>query len=129
MIQEALRAHLTTTAGITALNGTRVYPQMRKQTADATAIVYNLISANHPTTLPLDDEAIEALYQIDIWCTTYSACQNIAAAIVASMHKLIGAFGDQSVELILLETERDNFEPEKPLYGKSLDFTIIYYEE
>ena len=82
----ALYALLTTDAGLVAINGTRVYPQVARE-LQPSAIVYQVIAT------PPADKGVSGkvsttprrwLIQIDCWACSYADAQKLADAVEAA---------------------------------------------
>jgi len=131
---QALRAKLSTTSGITALCSTRIYPIDLPQDTTLPAVTYQIISAviesNHGETVV--SSLAHAVYQIDAWAATYAEAVALARQIHLALHTFRGAIvlGTETfaVLLCLRTAKRPNKDPEVGLYWISQDYEIWYRE-
>lgn len=83
--EEALVARLKSTAGVTALVGTRIFPMEAPQGAVTPWIVYQRVSTNPFTVLVgrsgLDDPRL----QYTVWADTYSSARAVATQVRLSL--------------------------------------------
>ena len=75
-IEEALRQHLTNTAAVTALVGTRIYFWRAFQTAASSEypyVLYTRISGDRPTLhSPINPGLIESMFQFDVFAKEFT---------------------------------------------------------
>jgi len=131
---QALRAKLAATDGITALCSARIYPIDLPQDTTLPAVTYQIISAVIES---IHDEAVTSglahvVYQVDAWAATYSAAVTLARQIHLALHTFRGAIAlgtETFAVLICLRTaKRPNKDPEVGLYWISQDYEIWYRE-
>ncbi|MGP3699193.1 DUF3168 domain-containing protein [Rhodobacter sp. NSM] len=124
-MEEALRALLLASSGVTALAGTRVNFGSHSQGAGFPYVVLNTISDREGLTISGPDGMQQARVQIDCYAKTYMAAKQLSRAVRAVLHGHSGG-GFQGV---FLDGTRDQREPgddtARP-YRVSLDFLTIY---
>lgn len=121
-IAEDLFSHLVANAGVSAINGDRVYPAYRE--TGATALVYQEVSANKPFNLALVDDVESSIYQIDCWADRYETARALSDAVTAALHKT-KILNGQPVELIYQVSRRDDYDPTGDgLHRVILEFSI-----
>ena len=135
-MEEAIRARLLATAGLTALVSQRVYCGSRPQGGPLPDIIINRISGAPVYTDDGESGLASARLEIDCWGETYASAKTAARAVIASLSAFFGTVnGDGSppdfavtFQNILLDAERDFREgggnaPEY-LFRTNLDFII-----
>lgn len=90
-----LRTYLLANAGVSALIGTRMYPNALPQGATLPAVVYYLISSTHVQSLGGITAAGTCRVQLDCYAATRLAADGVSAPIVAALRLL--SVGQQSI--------------------------------
>jgi hypothetical protein len=135
-MEEAIRARLLATAGVTALVSQRVYCGSRSQGGTLPDIIINRVSGAPVYT---DDGAsglASARLDIDCWGMTYASAKGVARAVIAALSIFTAnsspteTIGGTVFQNILLDAERDFREgggnvPEY-LFRTNLDFIIWF---
>lgn len=122
-VVETVRAKLTADAALTALVGSRIYPQFLPQDPTLPAIVLSVISdvpvqpsftGSHATTLR------EARLQVDAYATKYLDAHQVADAVDAAIADV--ATPDLSIQRDIRE---DLYENETQLHRVSTDYMVM----
>ncbi len=98
---------LTAAAGVSAIVGTRVYPQSRPQGSLYPSLTCTRISGG-----PLYDDDGEvglenARIQVDCWAEDYGAAKDLARAVRGVLSAFEGVAGSVDFRYIMLDDERD----------------------
>lgn len=84
-IETSLYSTLTGDAGVSALIGTRVYPNLAPEGAAHPLVAYSVISGSHIDTIPGTGDTTRKLVQIDCHANTYSSAKAVAAAVISAL--------------------------------------------
>ena len=84
---ETLYTKLSGDVGVSALVGTRIYPNKFKQTKTVPAIRYSRVSGVRPSAMGSDVGITRYTYQIDIIGNTYSTTDAAKEAVVTSLRR------------------------------------------
>lgn len=84
-IESTLYSTLSTTAGVTSLVSTRIYPQVAPESAALPYIVYSTITGERIHTLPGVGNMERKTIQVDCNATSYSGAKALAAAVIAAL--------------------------------------------
>lgn len=129
-IEEALYAHLSTHAGLTALVGTRIYPQRLPQTPTLPAVTFFRVSG--PTIQDFDGTAkTRARFQLDCWAegdTAYADAHEVADQVIAALDGYGGQMGGAGgvwCDATLIN-DRDLPDPDTGWHRVSQDYEIWY---
>lgn len=112
---------LTGDAGVSALAGTRVYPNQFKQQDTLPAIRYSRITSTNFHTMSVDVGIERVRYQFDVIDTTYSGADALKDAVKAALRRW-RKVGIQDTYLI---SESDIFDEELGLHRVRIDVDII----
>lgn len=129
-MEEALRARLLATAGVTALVSQRVHCGSRPQASVLPAITINRVSGAPIYTDDGECGLADARVQIDCWGETYSSAKQTARAVIESLSAFFGTVGAVTFDFVLLDLERDTREggsnAEEYEFRTQIDFTVLY---
>lgn len=130
-IEEAIYSYLSTYAGLTALTSTRIYPGALPQKCTLPAIVYSRISTPRVHTMGNDPGLASPKFQFDIWAETLLSALGVKAQLKKALQDYSGTMGGAggvTVQAILLDDERQDYEPETKLHNIQMDFIIWHLE-
>lgn len=125
-LEEALFAHLTTSAGLIALVGDRVYPGHIPQGVTQPAIVYLKVSDPRGRTFGRAQFA-KPRFQFSCWGETYASAKAVAHQVRAALENFAGMLGGAAgveVRNAFFENELDLHDPETGLHHIPVDFSI-----
>lgn len=108
-IETGLYSKLAGTAGVAALVGTRIYPQVVPQEQDLPALAYQRISGAPRYTHSGDAGLTRARFQITCLAATYAGVKALAAVVRAALTGATGAWDDVTVGACLVENEADGW--------------------
>ena len=127
-IEPGLYAHLSAAAGVSALVGTRIYPDRLPEAAALPAITYQRVSTVAQQGIGGLAELASARVQITAWADgpgRYSAAKEIAGAVVQSLAGFRGDWGSVPVSGINYDGSYDiDGDPEAELAGVGVDMII-----
>lgn len=125
----ALITHLEAHAGLSALVGTRIYPQILPQNGTLPAVVYQLISRTGVDTRTEAAGLVVNRWQFAVNGRTYAVTVSTMAQLKLALESF--ASSDPRVDHLFLDTERDDTEPEfdeNNYYRKMIDI-LVWHEE
>lgn len=128
-IQEALRTELATSAGVTALVSTRIYPIIPPRTTPYPAITYQLISDPQWYINGGNNNLYSPRIQINCYAQDYTSCVTLAAAVRTELENFTGTLGGDggvAVQWIYYNDEGDNFDEAAELFWIRHDYIIWY---
>jgi len=130
-VEEGLVAELRDDAGVTAIVGTRIYPEAIPQ-KDGTmpAIVYQRLISLRDRELAGTTDLINVRVRVDCWDTSYSGCKALADAVRLALNDERVALGSFVVQDVFLDTEGDlsEFDGDDSDYRVSQEYEISYVE-
>lgn len=116
--EAALYGVLTTTEGVTALVGTRIYPNRIPADVARPALAYQLISRvpvqTHDNAQPVDADR----FQLTILGETYATAKSVGAACRAALNGQRQTDGDGFTFVAVLLNERDD-------HGDTVGFDVV----
>ena len=125
-VEQMFVKQLQATSGVTALVGTRIYPQAAPQGTTADYVTYE-VSGN-----PIQDHGGSGgLYRarVSFLChtATYANAKAVAAAIRAAVDGFRGTMQGVSVGACLQEMEADaGFDDDTRMHVVAVDFRVLY---
>ena len=125
-VEQMLVKELQATAAVTALVGTRIYPQVAPQGTTADYVTYE--GSGNPIQ---DHGGSGGLYRarVSFLChsATYANAKAVAAAIRAALDGFRGTMQGVSVGSCLQEMEADaGFDDETRMHVVAVDFRVLY---
>lgn len=124
-MEEALRARLLATAGVTALVGQRVTWALRARGGALPAVVLHRISGRHDVTHDGLSGLTQSRVQVDCLAETHLAALTLGRAVVAA----VGGFRSQQLQAVFVIAQRDDADGDagvvsQPVFRSSLDLTV-----
>lgn len=134
MIKAALYQYLIADAGLAALIGDRVYPQLIPQRAWNGAhvqpcAVYQRVGITRDVRYCGTSGLARSAFQIDAYATEYENADAVARAIKSALIDFRGAMTDVHVHAVMLEVEFDQLDPEPGLFRVSMTFSLWHDAE
>jgi hypothetical protein len=136
-LEEAIYAHLSTFAGLTALTGARIYPMRAPENVPMPLVVYQRISTvRWPVFGYVDTGLARPRIQLTAWAATATAAKTVKEQVRAALQGWHGTVAGVEILRGYIADERDLFDEEKQeagmsetgAYGASLDVFIPYRE-
>ncbi len=123
-VEADLYTRLTGHAGLSALAGTRVYPQVAPQDVTLPYLVYHRISGPVLHTFARGAPATQARFQFDAYAASALSAQQVATQLRTA---LIAMTGDTvTVHEVLIASSHSDYERETALFRESVDALVIY---
>lgn len=123
-VEIALVTLITGNAGVAALVGTRMYPNVMPSGATLPCIVYDEENTETVVRAGGDTGLRTGQYMLHYWATSYSAVKAGKAAVLAAINGYQGG----SVDRIEVNGMRDDYEPATQYYRQIIEFEIRYSE-
>lgn len=126
-VEQMLVKELQATSGVTALVGTRIYPQAAPQGTTEDYVTYELVTGR-----PVQDHGGSGglhRARVSFLChaATYANAKAVATAIRAVLDGFRGTMQGVPVGMLLLEMEADaGFDDETRMHVVAVDFRMFY---
>lgn len=128
-IETALYARLSGFAGLTAVVGARIYPNIAPPDADAPFVTYQRVSGERLRSLGGAIGYAMPRFQLDAWAGRYATAQAVAAQLRAALVDYTGTPDSGTViHSVMLENDQDLYDDGAKLHRVSLDFRIEHSE-
>ena len=127
-IKPALWTLITTNPGVSALIGTRLYPDSIPQDAPLPAVAYQTVSTNQGYTQDGPDDIAEPRIQFTIDAPSRAQAEDVAAAFRAVLSGYRGTIGGKTIGAIFLENEYDGYNLSSETVVVRQDYRISYRE-
>ena len=132
VIEEALHTRLTTGghAGIAALVGTRVYPQLADENATLPFLVFQRISGPRVPDLAGPTGLAQPRFQVDAYSESYLTAKNVATQVRLALDGYSATVDGVMIHGVTFVDERDLFESatDPKLHRVSMDFRVSHDE-
>jgi hypothetical protein len=128
----ALAQLLLSHAPVTAIVGTRVFPERRPQGTDLPCVTYTRIGGSSIQSLDTRDTLAWAQYQVEAWAKDYATAEALAKEIRDRLGLFRGTIDSVKVQGIRIElAQQDTFDPppsadDVGVYHISQDYTLFY---
>lgn len=134
MVEQGLKSRLGSDASLTAMVGTRIFPQVAPQSSPFPRITYQRISSGRRKTLDGIEGLVAASIQIDCWSKDYREAKNVANRVRVLVDGFKGSWAGFVIGLAQLEGEQEIYEPpanadEAGIHRVSLDLTCWFEEQ
>jgi hypothetical protein len=127
-IEEAVYSRLTTTAAVTAICSTRIYPNKIPQEATLPAVAYQRVSTRRVKAHAAPTGLARVRVQVTCVASSYSAVKALATAVRKAMEGVMGTVGGVGVQGSWLETDADEYGDAETLHSVRQDFMIWHTE-
>jgi len=127
MIESAIRYILVNDDTVKAIT-TRCYPVALPQSPQYPLILYTKITGMRDHHLQGPSGHAHPRLQIESWGESYSGAKTLATAIREALDGYSGIVSGVSIGSILIDSERDIYEPELKIYRIVTDY-FIWHEE
>lgn len=127
-IIEAVYSKLSTTAGVTALVSTRIYPDLMPQPPTLPAVVYQMISNDREERHRGATGDARPRFQITCWATTAIAAGNLANQVRLAIMAMSGTIAAVVIRGVWNAGETRGYEPDTLRYFSAIDFFIAHTE-
>ena len=136
VLEAALYTRLSGYAGLTALVGTRIYPNIAPQSVQSPFVTYSRISTTRESAMGADTGLVHVRVQVDCWAAAgpnddgYADVKAVAAQVRAALQRYDATVGSVVIQDIMLDSEQDLFDAADPVryHRTSLDFMVHHLE-
>lgn len=133
MLITALPTHLRNDAGVGAIVGARIYPQIIPQHVydEATkqpCLVYQMQSNFRQPLFCGTDSVVQQPVQIDCYAPAYPQAHQLADATRAALIDFSGTMGSVAVKKVLIDAEFDALDEEPGLFRVTQFWTVWFAE-
>ena len=125
-LETGLYTALTEDSGISALVGTRIYPEIMPQGVTYPAISYQRVSTVRTTMLSGVDDFTEARIIIDCWDSSYSGAKALAAAVKSAIDG-VTVLGAQAVQHCMMDSMLDLSQIDGDREDRRISLSFIIY--
>lgn len=126
-IETVIYSRLTGYAGLSALVSTRVYPSILPQSVTYPAVSFFRVSSERPHAMGVDAGVVIAMYQFDVWASTYTAARQVAKQLILALQRWRTSTG-VTVQDAFIEGETEFYEKDILLHHIAVDVTVFYRE-
>lgn len=128
-VEADIYTRLTGYSGLSALVGTRIYPNTIEQNATLPLIVYRRISADRASAMVDDTGTVDARFQFDVYDDQYTdGVRPVTEQLRKALQRYNGT-NTVTIQSIFLLNETEYYDDTTELYRVSIDFRIIYNED
>ena len=132
IIETGIAAYLLSYAALTAVVGTRIYPERFPQSTTMPCVIYTRIDTPRELTHDMSGATgtlAHPTFQFEAWGETALICKTITDILRAALNGKTGDMGGVTVRGALIADERQTiYSPEFELYRRDSDY-IIWQEE
>ena len=119
MLETRIFAHLSTTASVTAITASRIYPLILPQDPTLPAITYQRVAGTRENCIREGYVTLEnAIVQIDVWSTSFDVTADLSSKVITAM----GAA--TSFSCLLPNSPIDLYEDDIFAFRRTMDFSI-----
>jgi len=128
-VEAALVARLTGDAGVTALVGSRVYPQVVPQDAAMPALAYQRISETPEYSHTGFSSLSRTRFQITIEADTMASVKAVAQAVRIALRGVTWSFGAVDVFASFIESSTDGYSDMRVAPVERIDVVLMHNGE
>lgn len=126
-IETVMVARLVGYSGLSALVGSRIYPNVMPQNVDFPAISYRRVSTTRESAMGSDTGIARARFQVDSYAKNYDEVRPVAEKVRAALQRWRNSSGTVVQDSFIIG-ETDSYEHETQVHRVSQDFEVIYVE-
>lgn len=126
-IETLLFTRLSTFAGLAALIGTRVYPNIAPQNATRPFVSYRRVTSDRPPAMGSDSGVVRARFQFDTFADEIDSALAVRDQIRAALKRWRDV-GPPVVQDTFLVTEIDLYEDDSRIHHLADDYEVNYRE-
>lgn len=113
IVSEALRSHLTATAGLIALTSSRIYTGQRFQAGALPAVnIWRLAQTRPVAHDPGNVGRVESMFQFDIWGSSLTSTRAVEAQLRRALESFPGVTGYDAKRFHMIRTDGEDFSEE-----------------
>ena len=115
---------LDNSTDLTAIVGTRIYPEVAQQDAPLPYVVYN-ISNNEPSDTKREPSKMDtANIEVNCYSTSYTQVIDMSVAVRAALDRVTGTYSGVNVQSIAYMNEVIDFDEGQRAYNVSSDYDV-----
>ena len=115
---------LDNSTDLTAIVGTRIYPEVAQQDAPLPYVVYN-ISNNEPSDTKFEPSKLDtANIEVNCYSTSYTEVIDMSVAVRAALDRVTGTYSGVNVQSIAYMNEVIDFDEGQRAYNVSSDYDV-----
>lgn len=126
-IESALYDRARTFAGLSALVGTRIYPNLQPQQVADKSVTFRRISSQRVSAMGADTGLVRARYQFDAWAKTYDGARAIADQLRLAFQRWNTTTGTVVQDVYVLN-DVELYEDDTQTHHVAVDFDVVYRE-
>lgn len=120
-LEEKIYSVLSGDAAVSAIVGSRIYPERAPQTPQLPLVTYSRVSTSFVHTMVSDASTRRARVQITCWAPSYAAMRDLSDKVILALRDYSGG----PIVRAFLENEGpDLFDADLQAYGRVLEFGI-----
>jgi hypothetical protein len=127
-ITEALYEKLSTTAGLTSLVSTRIYPDLMPQSPTLPAVTYQMISNVREERHRGQTGDSRPRFQLTCWAATALAAAAVAAQVRLAVMAMSGTIESVVISGVWNAGESRGYEPDTQRYFAAVDVFVAHKE-
>ena len=125
--EEGLFYYLDNYAGLSMEVDDRIYPLLLPQEPTLPAVVFHRIST--PRLHELENSLLpQGRFQFDCWAETFQRAKAVQEQVRLALDLYSGPMGEYTVEVAIVEDERDDYEPETGRWRSMVEAVIWVVE-
>ena len=131
-LEEGLYAYLAADPAISALVGTRIFPNVVPEGTILPNIRYQRITTSREYTHDPYSEThawVRATVQIDAWFTSALGAMEVGEAVMLALSGYHGDMEGVAIGAVRNIRESDTYDQQKKLHGRSADFEFTYADD
>lgn len=126
-IESVLYDHARTFAGLSALVGTRIYPNLQPQQVADKSVTFRRISSQRVSAMGADTGLVRARYEFDAWADNYDDARAIADQLRLCFQRWNTTTGTVVQDVYVLN-DVELYEDDTQTHHVAVDFEFIYRE-
>lgn len=123
-VEEAIKSILDGASGLTALVGTRIYPNRIPQETAMPAVDYQRISGPRLHAMGGGPGLTYPRFQVNSWSDDYLESKNVAEEVRLALQDYTGTIASTVIQWIIFEDDHDIPDPQGIKFHVASDFTI-----
>lgn len=127
-VEASLYSRLSGYAGLSALVGTRIYPDHMPQSPTYPAVVYERQVTERESAMGSDTGNVSALFTVESHATTFTGALNVATQVLGALQRFSGTVDTVVFEDVFVTDEDTDYDTETHTHIKRLDFMVWHRE-